>query len=840
MDARSFSALLGLMPATLTGWSVSPGSFRAISVSEGESTHMTSFNVTTGLVASLSAVLAANHVSIFYVSTFETDFVVIKQSQMALAVQVLKETFGEESVEVEEDEEEHNGVEDGEGEPGEGEVEGQPSPSAAAGSTSSAATTPALDPNAAVYLPCPTLSAEAASIAASVTSTNTSLSASSSSTALSGSKSVQVTSPLQLYALPQTFFLAHWREEEVCTHIRSLLQLFFFPLGKSAAAAAASSSSGAASSKSAFASDRFFSYSNIDSAVSMQVDAASLALLQADHHLSMSFEKWRAFQVAGTFGFEECGIVAALSGPLTRASICPYYISSFFTDVCFVQEAKWEHARAILEKEFKFVEREVRPKVQAQAQTAAGPSSLAAAASPHAGLHTSGVLHMPLPHPHHTPHQPMPFHTSTFTGVHPGQAVQSLALMRGISNTSNSSTGGHSIASPAHTRGPSNLHSPAPVDNYAPMGASDVSMPILSAGGVSHTHSHSSNRGSSPSPYDAMGSGDALGGMSRPLSMPTRTTSTGSVTADPSPYDPIGPSGAVSPAGGAPVPLLMTHTSSYSTALAEPSPYDAVHAAPTHVSPAQQAPQPHAVAAAAPSPYAAIGSTDIHSAPMHVVPHSAVAAAPAPTVISSPPVVAAPPAAAAPKPAGAFSLFASAALVMPSSPAPSPAAVAALAPVAAAAASVPSGATPFTVDALSAPVERLSCFRVSVDKAQSIQLLRLGESAAPLPAAAANLYSADSASPAAASSSVAAGDGLFLLRPCSDPSELLANGLPNPNLWTLCYNKRGNMIKTKVYRITTTAAANPQWSLGLTGHRLFPSLHAILTAVVGPHAKPIA
>ena len=834
MDARSFSALLGLLPATLTGWSVSPGSFRAISVSEGESTHMTSFNVTTGLVASLSAILAAHQVSIFYVSTFETDFVVIKQSQMALAIRVLKEQFGEESVEVEEEEE---AAEQGEGEPGEGEVEGQPSPSLAdaAGSTSSAPSVAAvMDPNASVYLPCLTLSAQAAAIAASVAATNSSLSASSSSTALSGLKSTQVTSPLQLYALPQTFFLAHWREEEVCTHIRSLLQLFFFPLGK---AASASSSS---ASKSPFPSDRFFSYSNIDSAVSMQVDAASLSLLQADYHLSMSFEKWRAFQVAGQFGFEECGIVAALSGPLTRASICPYYISSFFTDVCFVQEAKWEHARAILEKEFKFVEREIRPKAQtpAEALAAAGPAS-AAAARPHTGMHTSGAMHMPVPHSHHTAHQPMVFHTSTLVGAHPGQAVQSLALMRGISNTSNTSSGGHSTASPAHTRGPSNLHSPAPVDNYAPLGASDVSMPILSAGGVSHTSSHSSNRGSSPSPYDAMGSGDAFGGLSRPISMPARTTSTGSATADPSPYDPIGPAGAVSPGGGAHVPLLITHTSSYSTAMAEPSPYDAVHAAPTHVSPAQHAAPPHAVAAA-PSPYAAIASTDIHSAPMHVVTHTAMAVAPSPAVVSSPAVVAAAPPAAA-KSAGALSLFASAALVMPSSHA-QPIAAAAPAPVAAAASSVPSSsATPFTVEALSAPVERLSCFRVSVDKVQAAQLLRLGEGAAPASAAAASLYSADPSSPAAAASSPSAADGLFLLRPCSDPSELLPTGLPNPHLWVLCYNKKGSMIKTKVYRINAAGAgAPPQWSLGLTGHRLFPSLHAIITAVVGPHAKPIA
>ncbi len=69
LDGRTYTSLMRLLPASLR-CRVSDGVFKVISVSEGDSEDlMTSFSVTTGLVAALSEVLARSGISIFYVST---------------------------------------------------------------------------------------------------------------------------------------------------------------------------------------------------------------------------------------------------------------------------------------------------------------------------------------------------------------------------------------------------------------------------------------------------------------------------------------------------------------------------------------------------------------------------------------------------------------------------------------------------------------------------------------------------------------------------------------------------------------------------------------------------
>ena len=47
----------------------------------------------TGIVASQSAVLSAENISIFYVSTFSTDFVLVPERRLEVATEVISKTW---------------------------------------------------------------------------------------------------------------------------------------------------------------------------------------------------------------------------------------------------------------------------------------------------------------------------------------------------------------------------------------------------------------------------------------------------------------------------------------------------------------------------------------------------------------------------------------------------------------------------------------------------------------------------------------------------------------------------------------------------------------------------
>ena len=82
MDGRTYTTFMQLLPASLYGIQEGSDTFKVISVAEGDSDTMSSFAVTTGLVSAISDVLARSSISIFYVSTFQTDFVVLKSKQL--------------------------------------------------------------------------------------------------------------------------------------------------------------------------------------------------------------------------------------------------------------------------------------------------------------------------------------------------------------------------------------------------------------------------------------------------------------------------------------------------------------------------------------------------------------------------------------------------------------------------------------------------------------------------------------------------------------------------------------------------------------------------------------
>ena len=58
---------------------------------------------------------------------------------------------------------------------------------------------------------------------------------------------------------------------------------------------------------------------------------------------------WRAIEVAGSFAFDETGVLAAIAAPLADAGISIFAVNSFETDFVLVQEHDLEHARCVVQ-----------------------------------------------------------------------------------------------------------------------------------------------------------------------------------------------------------------------------------------------------------------------------------------------------------------------------------------------------------------------------------------------------------------------------------------------------------------------------------------------------------
>jgi hypothetical protein len=55
---------------------------------------------------------------------------------------------------------------------------------------------------------------------------------------------------------------------------------------------------------------------------------------------------WRAIEVAGSFAFDETGVLAAIAAPLAQAGVSIFAVNSYETDFVLVQEADLERARS--------------------------------------------------------------------------------------------------------------------------------------------------------------------------------------------------------------------------------------------------------------------------------------------------------------------------------------------------------------------------------------------------------------------------------------------------------------------------------------------------------------
>lgn len=84
----------------------------------------------------------------------------------------------------------------------------------------------------------------------------------------------------------------------------------------------------------------FFAFSLIEGYISIVMDAETQKKFPSDLLLtSSSGELWRMVRIGGQpLGFDECGIVAQIAGPLAAVDISAYYISTFNFDHALVPE----------------------------------------------------------------------------------------------------------------------------------------------------------------------------------------------------------------------------------------------------------------------------------------------------------------------------------------------------------------------------------------------------------------------------------------------------------------------------------------------------------------------
>ncbi|KAG0254738.1 GATS protein-like 3 [Mortierella polycephala] len=95
-------------------------------------------------------------------------------------------------------------------------------------------------------------------------------------------------------------------------------------------------------------SDRFFSFTQTDTTMSIIMDDATMNLFP-DHTLNTHAGDWRLIAIGdGPLGFDECGIVSEFSRPLTENGISLFYLSTFNSDYIMVNDHDFEQAVACL------------------------------------------------------------------------------------------------------------------------------------------------------------------------------------------------------------------------------------------------------------------------------------------------------------------------------------------------------------------------------------------------------------------------------------------------------------------------------------------------------------
>lgn len=78
---------------TVDGCKASEDEWRAIQLTEGDAPEMSEFTVTSGLVTSVSHLLASRGITIFYLSTYQTDYVLVKKQHLDVSLTIIESHF---------------------------------------------------------------------------------------------------------------------------------------------------------------------------------------------------------------------------------------------------------------------------------------------------------------------------------------------------------------------------------------------------------------------------------------------------------------------------------------------------------------------------------------------------------------------------------------------------------------------------------------------------------------------------------------------------------------------------------------------------------------------------
>ncbi|KAF9579327.1 GATS protein-like 3 [Lunasporangiospora selenospora] len=90
--------------------------------------------------------------------------------------------------------------------------------------------------------------------------------------------------------------------------------------------------------------DRFFSFTQTDTTLSIIMDDATLSLFP-DNTLNTQAGSWRLISIGeGPLGFDECGIVSEFSRPLSEQGIGLFYLSTFKSDYIMVNDQDFDQA----------------------------------------------------------------------------------------------------------------------------------------------------------------------------------------------------------------------------------------------------------------------------------------------------------------------------------------------------------------------------------------------------------------------------------------------------------------------------------------------------------------
>jgi len=132
--------------------------------------------------------------------------------------------------------------------------------------------------------------------------------------------------------------LCSLRREEVSSISLSLMQLFFYPQDVDKLV-------GCDLSK-----ERVVMFTEKEKVISLLFDERLLRYIPDRRVLSLFSVPWAPIQVIGSLGFAESGIVNTLASPLSRQGINLFYLSTYETDLIFVPAHVIDEAMEVLRK----------------------------------------------------------------------------------------------------------------------------------------------------------------------------------------------------------------------------------------------------------------------------------------------------------------------------------------------------------------------------------------------------------------------------------------------------------------------------------------------------------